>query len=183
MQTAQHMKLGGRTELAPRPNSLIVRQLPKSAARPGRMQVVAAGKRAEEANKHVLWPGEPEDRPFLAEGNIRMKGVSAVVMDQGLYVGGRRDMCRCATQPDVARWQVQVGLLACYAAMLMQNLLIPSLWIEKLVRRAWRDMHMYGDLGAWCSESGVASWLVARANAAVSSRGLCTLQRIDAGGG
>lgn len=58
MQTAQHMRLGGRTELAPRPNGLVMRQRPVIAPRLAAKPVLASSKRAEETGMHVLMPGE-----------------------------------------------------------------------------------------------------------------------------
>lgn len=61
MQTAQHMRLGGRTELAARPHGLIMRQRPLIAPRVGHKPVLASSKRAEETGMHLLLPGEPLD--------------------------------------------------------------------------------------------------------------------------
>lgn len=57
MQTAQHVRLGGRAELAARPTPAFSRQRPLVAPRVGRTAVLASAKRAEDGIKNVLLPG------------------------------------------------------------------------------------------------------------------------------
>lgn len=57
MQTAQHVRLGGRAELAARPTPAFSRQRPLVAPRVGRTAVLAPAKRAEDGSKIVLLPG------------------------------------------------------------------------------------------------------------------------------
>lgn len=63
MQTAQQMRLGGRTELAARPTAAFARQRPLVAPRVGRTALLASAKRAEDS-KNVLLPGVFRTRSF-----------------------------------------------------------------------------------------------------------------------